>query len=1230
MVRRIDPSPCSCVPTFACLMVLLAGIGIARAHQKEANPKARSGPAATQPGQHEPDPSSRPPVPSLFVSPPDPAVVLTLDNPAVVRSRAVGVRLPPFEMPEASAARQMSFELFDGRSIIGTIDRQVRRSASSYTWVGHLDVEHLSTFVLVLEQGVFAASLRAPRLGAFEVRPLGDELYALLEIDEGVLPPCGVGQEPFVQIPARREDRADAPPADDLAPLGTGCTDTASEIDVLVVYTPAARNAAGGAAAMNALIQLAIDSTNLSFANSLVDVQVNLVHAAETDYNESGDHLDLLRGRYDGVMDEVHGLRDQFKADLVSLITNTGPYQGVAYLLNPSNLGLMEDFAFSVTLVSAIGGLTFAHELGHNMGCMHDRANAGVGEGWASYAFGFQRPDGAPPFRTVMAYPCDPPANCPRVAHFSNPDVNYQSQPTGVPTFMPDAAHNALALNQTRGYVANFRKRVAPDCNLNGVPDDDDLLNGTSPDDNGNGIPDECEIRLFVDADAPPGGDGRTWATAFTDFQDALAAAGDLCATLTPMEIWVAAGTYTPDRGTGNRKAAFQLQNVAMYGGFAGGESTLADRAGLFDQTVLSGDLDGDDLFFLNSEDNSYHVVSGSWTDASALLDGFTITGGNAVGGMQPYDFGGGMYAVISALNLRNCTFAWNQASQYGGGVFTGSGGISLADCGFSDNSAEIFGGGMYSVAGSPSLVNCRFEGNMGSLGGGLHAFGGEPVLVNCLMTGNAADSGAGLSLALAEATVTNATISGNAAEFAGGGVYLSQMSTAIVTNTVLAGNTDDGGASADASAQLYNNPFFGPNSISVRHSAIQDDDPDDASIYPGVGNLDDDPLFLDAGGGDFHLQMGSPCIDAGTNLGVLLPGTDFDGNPRLIDDPSTPDCPQVAGQCGSPPIVDMGAFEFRAAGDEIQPPLPAPYPHDRRKNRYLSFDPNKAANAGTNLAFHVSLKSLQLGSCSISSAPCRRAETGGPNEPDQADCGQCSVSGSSCISAVIDCPAGETCQITGEACVNDQAGSVGLSWWVGPESPLGNGVHLLVSEPFRREDAGSVWPDVVHVGDCEIVPRATYAIRAVNVDTGAQSAELTVATIDRPMGNVAWWADGVAMVTYYCDGDERNELCDPQAGACPLGLPCSGAYPPPDGYTNFDDISAALALFSQLPGRTLPHITWVDMYSNNSAAPGGDWSDPPDFVANFADIAVMVLAFQGRPYPYLDPGDCPEVEAWP
>ncbi|NIP23501.1 MAG: hypothetical protein GWN67_05170 [Phycisphaerae bacterium] len=175
---------------------------------------------------------------------------------------------------------------------------------------------------------------------------------------------------------------------------------------------------------------------------------------------------------------------------------------------------------------------------------------------------------------------------------------------------------------------------------------------------------------IYVDDDATAGGNGESWKNAYKYLQDALAVAtnGD--------EIFVGKGTYRPDEdsanpsGTGNRQATFQLKNgVALRGGYAGfGQPDPDARDPNTHETILSGDLLGNDgPNFANNAENSYHVVTGNGTNATTVLDGLTITAGNA-NGIGWENHGGGMGNSGGNLTVTNCAFIENSA-EFGGGM---------------------------------------------------------------------------------------------------------------------------------------------------------------------------------------------------------------------------------------------------------------------------------------------------------------------------------------------------------------------------------------------------------------------------------------------------------------------------------------------------------------------------------------------------------------------------------
>ena len=220
---------------------------------------------------------------------------------------------------------------------------------------------------------------------------------------------------------------------------------------------------------------------------------------------------------------------------------------------------------------------------------------------------------------------------------------------------------------------------------------------------------------------------------------------------------------------------------------------------------------------------------------------------------------------------VTNCRFIGNSASGNGGGMSNNNHSTpTVTNCRFSGNSVSEIGGGMFNNSGShATVINCTFSGN--SEGGMYNAWFSNPVVINC-------------------------TFYGNSVPFVGGGIRDADGSS-TVTNCILWDN---------GSSPIYET---GHGTTVVNYSVVQ-------GGWTGAGNIDADPLFVDADGpdnilgtddDDLRLLSGSPCIDAGDNsavpIGLII---DLLGNPRFVDDPATPE-----GGVGPPPIVDLGAYEF-------------------------------------------------------------------------------------------------------------------------------------------------------------------------------------------------------------------------------------------------------------------------------------------------------------------------------
>lgn len=331
-------------------------------------------------------------------------------------------------------------------------------------------------------------------------------------------------------------------------------------------------------------------------------------------------------------------------------------------------------------------------------------------------------------------------------------------------------------------------------------------------------------VRL-VARNAPAGGDGLTWGTAFNDLQEAIAAA-----TYSPgaiSELWVKRGTYLPARsGSSEPFATFTIWNgLSIYGGFKGGEIAREERDPVVNVTVLSGDLGGIDK-------RVYRVVT--VRGVGCVLDGVTISGGY---GINPFGltYGAGLL-VIGDATLRRCVIRDNLITGFhpspsvGAGVFCDVGStLLMEDCEVRDNGPGpvyfsmpplMYGGGIAANFCSIQLERCVFRGNQASQGLGVCAsgvLGGSPgghggalflssctaVINDCVFLDNQAGSGG--------TQPTCAGIQGGGTAGGAGGVLYSIASPVAFARCTFSNNAAGDGANGGTSADGRTGGHGGP-----------------------------------------------------------------------------------------------------------------------------------------------------------------------------------------------------------------------------------------------------------------------------------------------------------------------------------------------------------------------------------------------------------------------------------
>lgn len=222
--------------------------------------------------------------------------------------------------------------------------------------------------------------------------------------------------------------------------------------------------------------------------------------------------------------------------------------------------------------------------------------------------------------------------------------------------------------------------------------------------------------------------------------------------------------------------------------------------------------------------------------------------------------------SLSSATRIEGFTFQ-NGSERNGGGMYNVGSSPTLTNCIFRSNTVDNYGGGMYNSASSPILIKCTFIGNAGyyRASGMYNENNSNPTLINCTLIGNGSSGyGGGMFNVDSSPTLLNCTLWGNSAYY--GGAMYNYYCRPTLTNCIVWGNPDV------VNWGIFS-VYYSPN---ITYSDLQ--------AYPdGTGTFSADPLFVDPTHGDFHLQPGSPCINAGNN--AALPAsltTDLDGNSRI------------------------------------------------------------------------------------------------------------------------------------------------------------------------------------------------------------------------------------------------------------------------------------------------------------------------------------------------------------
>lgn len=381
------------------------------------------------------------------------SIALTLSSVAVaheakvLRSRMLEAK-PQTLRAVTQPGETMPLRLFEDASYVAVLEDIYDHPRNGLVWRGHL-AERFNSWVLLVEHRGVMAGVIATGDRIFRVRYVGAARHVIEEMNPRTL--RWRGNDAVIPDLA-----SEIPPPVAGSGWTTAAESTDVEIDVLMVYTRKAAkrlvknpdkywwvDETDKTRAIESQARLSIAVANAALANSRVKAHFRIVGIKKIKGRSTKDYsldLDRLAEPDDGFFDDAHAWRDQLGADFVVGILGKpdSDAAGVAYVI-PAKSPSSPELAFSVVYSPALWWTTVAHEIGHNMGLVHNPENDSAPPAWRSHPYARGYRDEEAGLATLMSYTdgCDKCWN--DIPHYSNPRVKWKgkSQPSDPELLQP-------------------------------------------------------------------------------------------------------------------------------------------------------------------------------------------------------------------------------------------------------------------------------------------------------------------------------------------------------------------------------------------------------------------------------------------------------------------------------------------------------------------------------------------------------------------------------------------------------------------------------------------------------------------------------------------------------------------------------------------------------------------------------------------------------------------------